>query len=145
MTTGVRLLRAIVLIAALAGLLRVPTGAPAATCSKLPSTAQLRAELRAAHAKLTDRPFTGPRKSPLYVGRCGTRSYALGSFKNREFGFGDQPEPLTRRGSVQWKDRGDTGRDVCFRAPKALLRIWGLPTAAEAQPRVRRSAELGSP
>jgi hypothetical protein len=122
----VRALRAIVLLAALASLLRVPTAAPAATCSKLPITAQLRAELRAAHAKLTDRPFTGPRKSRLYVGRCGTRSYALASFKDRELGFQDQPERFTRRGAGEWKDRGDTGGDVCFAAPKALLRIWGL-------------------
>jgi len=122
----VRLLRAIVLLAALAGLLCLPTGAPAATCSKLPITAQLRVELRAAHAKLTDRPFSGPRKGQLYVGRCGTRSYALASFKDRELGFQDQPERFTRRGSGKWNDRGDTGGDVCFAAPKTLLRIWGL-------------------
>ena len=122
----VRPLRAIVLLAALAGLLCLPTGAPAATCSKLPITAQLRVELRAAHAKLTDRPFSGPRKGQLYVGRCGTRSYALASFKDRELGFQDQPERFTRRGSGKWNDRGDTGGDVCFAAPKTLLRIWGL-------------------
>jgi hypothetical protein len=122
----VRLLRAIVLVAVLVGLLLVPVPAPAATCSKLPVTAQLRAQLRAAHAKLTDRPFSGPRKSQLYVGRCRTRSYALASFKDRELGFQDQPERFTRRGSGEWKDRGDTGGDVCFAAPKALLSIWGL-------------------
>ena len=122
----VRPVRAIVPLALLAGLLLVPARAPAATCSKLPNTPQLRAELRAAHAKLTDRPFSGPRKSQIYVGRCGTRSYALASFKDRELGFQDQPERFTRRGSSQWKDRGDTGGDVCFAAPKALLRIWGL-------------------
>jgi hypothetical protein len=122
----VRPLCAIVLLAALAGLLRVPTGAPAATCSKLSNTVHLRTELRAAHAKLTDRPFSGPRKSQLYVGRCGARSYALASFKDRELGFQDQPERFTRRGSGEWKDRGDTGGDVCFAAPKALLLIWRL-------------------
>jgi hypothetical protein len=110
----------------LAAVLVVPARAPAATCSKLPNTPQLRADLRAAHAKLTDRPFSGPRKSETYAGRCGTRSYALASFKDRELGFGDQPERFTRRGSADWKDRGDTGGDVCFAAPKALLRIWGL-------------------
>jgi hypothetical protein len=122
----VRPLPAIVLLAALAGPLCVPTGAPAATCSKLSNTVHLRTELRAAHAKLTDRPFSGPRKSQLYVGRCGARSYALASFKDRELGFQDQPERFTRRGSGEWKDRGDTGGDVCFAAPKALLRIWRL-------------------
>src|SRR3954452_21289573 len=79
----------------------------------------------AAHAKLADGPFSGPR---IYAGRCGTRSYALASFKDRELGFQDQPERFTRRGSGHWKDRGDTGGDVYFAAPKALLRIWGLAT-----------------
>jgi hypothetical protein len=123
----VRLARAILPLALLAGpLLVVPARAPAATCSKLPNTPQLRAELRAAHARLTDRPFSGPRKNQIYVGRCGPRSYALASFKDRDLGFQDQPERFTRRGSSQWKDRGDTGGDVCFAAPTALLRIWGL-------------------
>jgi hypothetical protein len=122
----VRLARAMFALAVLAGLLVVPASAPAATCSKLSNTVHLRAKLRAAHAMLTDRPFTGPRKSQTYVGRCGTRSYALASFKDRELGFQDQPERFTRRGSGEWKDRGDTGGDVCFAAPKALLRIWGL-------------------
>jgi hypothetical protein len=112
--------------AVLAAVLLAPARGSAATCSKLPSTAPLRADLRAAHAKLTDRPFSGPRKSAIYAGRCGTRSYALASFKDRELGFQDQPERFTRRGSGHWKDRGDTGGDVCFAAPKALLRIWGL-------------------
>src|SRR3954453_8330624 len=110
----------------LAALLLVPARAPAATCSKLPNTARLRADLRAAHSKLTDRPFSGPRKSETYAGRCGTRSYALASFKDRELGFQDQPERFTRRGSGNWKDRGDTGGDVCSTAPNALLRLWGL-------------------
>ena len=122
----VSLARAILPLAVLAGLLIVPAPAPAATCSKLSNTAHLRAELGAAHAMLTDRPFSGPRKSQTYVGRCGTRSYALASFKDRELGFQDQPERFTRRGSGEWKDRGDTGGDVCLAAPKALLRIWGL-------------------
>ena len=122
----VPLARPLLVVVGLAALLFVPARAPAATCLKLPNTAQLRADLRAAHAKLTDRPFSGPRKSATYVGRCGTRSYALASFRDRELGFGDQPERFTRRGSGAWKDRGDTGGDVCFAAPKALLRIWGL-------------------
>ena len=122
----VRLARRLLVPAVLAALLLVPARAPAATCLKLPNTPQLRADLRAAHAKLTDRPFSGPRKGATYVGRCGTMSYALASFKDRELGFGDQPERFTRRGSGAWKDRGDTGGDVCFAAPKALLRLWGL-------------------
>jgi hypothetical protein len=122
----VPLARLLLPLAGLAALLLVPAHAPAETCSKLRNTAQLRAHLRAAHAKLTDRPFSGPRRSETYAGRCGTRSYALASFKDRELGFQDQPERFTRRGSGHWKDRGDTGGDVCFAAPKALLRIWGL-------------------
>lgn len=122
----VPLARRLLPVAVLVALLLVPARAPAATCSKLPNTARLRADLRAAHAKLTDRPFSGPRKSETFAGRCGTRSYALASFKDRELGFQDQPERFTRRGSGAWKDRGDTGGDVCFAAPKALLRIWGL-------------------
>jgi hypothetical protein len=127
---SVLLARALILLAVhavmLGGVLFVTARAPAATCSKLPNTARLRADLRAAHAKLTDRPFSGPRRSTTYAGRCGTRSYALASFKDRELGFGDQPERFTRRGSGTWKDRGDTGGDVCFAAPSALLRIWDL-------------------
>jgi hypothetical protein len=122
----VRLALALLPLGLLAGLLFVSAPAPAATCSKLPNTVQLRAQLRAAHARLTPRPFSGPRKSQIYVGRCGTRSYALASFKDRELGFQDQPERFSRRGSGEWKDRGDTGGDVCFAAPKALLRSWGL-------------------
>ena len=102
----VSLARRLLPVAVLVALLLVPARAPAATCSKLPNTARLRADLRAAHAKLTDRPFSGPRKSETFAGRCGTRSYALASFKDRELGFQDQPERFTRRGSGAWKDRG---------------------------------------
>jgi hypothetical protein len=122
----VSLSRAILPRAVLTGLLLVPARAPAAMCSKLANTPQLRAELRAANAKLANRPFAGPRKSQIYVGRCGPRSYALAWFKDRELGFQDQPERFTRRGSSLWRDRGDTGGDVCSAAPRALLRIWGL-------------------
>jgi hypothetical protein len=106
--------------------LALAPAAAAASCSKLPNTAQLRADLRAAHAKLTDRPFSGPRKSEVFAGHCGSTSYALASFKDRELGYGDQPERFVRRGSGDWKDRGDTGGDVCGAAPKALLKLWGL-------------------
>jgi hypothetical protein len=92
-------------LALLAALLLVPARAPAATCLKLPNTGQLRADLRAAHVKLTDRPFSGPRKSETYAGRCGTRSDALASFKDGELGFQDQPERFTRRGCGHRKDR----------------------------------------
>jgi hypothetical protein len=99
---------------------------PAASCSNVPNTASLRADLRAAHAKLTDRPFSGPRKSETYAGRCGSKGYALASFRDKELGFTDQPERFTRKGSSAWKDRGDTGGDVCGAAPVQLLRIWGI-------------------
>jgi hypothetical protein len=123
---SVSLARRLLLVAVLAALLLVPARAPAATCLKLPNTAQLRADLRVAHAKLTDRAFSGPRRSTIFAGRCGTRSYALASFRDHDLGFQDQPERFTRRGSGHWKDRGDTGGDICFAAPKALLRIWRL-------------------
>lgn len=99
--------------------------APAATsCKKLKVTSELRADLRKAHSRVTDRPFTGP--STTKYGRCGTRYYALGWMKDEELGYQDQPERFTRLTGHGWKDRGDTGGPPCDTGfPRALLRLWG--------------------
>jgi hypothetical protein len=107
-------------------LLVAPAPAGAAECKNLKVTDEVKTDLREAHARITDREFSGP-KGRVYYGRCGTKRYALARFKDSELGYQDQPEYLTRSAGRNWKDRGDTGGDVCGTAPRALLRIWGLP------------------
>jgi hypothetical protein len=112
-------------LVALAFVLALPAGsASAASCKKLKVTSELKAELRKAHERLTDRAFTGPTKT--HYGRCGTRYYALGWMKDAELGYQDQPERFTRLQGGAWKDRGDTGGPPCDTGfPRALLRLWG--------------------
>jgi hypothetical protein len=123
MTTTRRLL--LVTAALATGLCAAPGGAAAAECKNLKVTASLKTDLREAHERLTDREFSGP-KGRVYYGRCGTTYYALASFKDAELGYTDQPERFSRKAGRSWKDRGDTGGDVCAAAPAALLRRWGL-------------------
>jgi hypothetical protein len=111
--------------AALAAVCVLPAPAAAAECKNLKVTDGLKSDLHDAHERLTDRPFSGP-KQRTYYGRCGTTRYALASFKDKELGFQDQPERFNRRPGHAWRDRGDTGGDVCGTAPRALLRIWGF-------------------
>jgi hypothetical protein len=120
-----RSLRILVPLALLASVALVPGPAPAASsCKKLTVTDGLRADLKEAHARLTDRPFAGPKR--VRYGRCGTKYYALASFKDKELGYQDQPEHFTRSAGHGWKDRGDTGGDPCGTAPDAMLRAWGI-------------------
>ena len=107
------------------GLASAPT-ASAATCRNLTASTAVKADLRAAHRRVTSRPFTGPRAGSTYYGRCGRIYYALASFRDRQLGYQDQPERFVRRAGGRWRDRGDTGGDVCDAAPRALLRIWRL-------------------
>ena len=120
-------LRVVAAAAALAAACLAPAPpAAGATCKNLKVTDALKSDLHDAHARLTDRPFSGP-KGRVYYGRCGTRYYALGWFKDEELGYQDQPEQLTRLSGHAWKDRGDTGGPPCdTRVPRALLRIWGF-------------------
>ena len=119
-----RLLLTIALAAAF--LCALPAAASAADCKNLKVTDTLKSQLRKAHERLTDRPFSGP-KGRVYYGRCGTRYYALAMFKDAELGYQDQPEQFTRLAGHGWKDRGDTGGPPCdTRVPRALLRIWGF-------------------
>ena len=104
----------------------LPGAASAADCKNLKVTDDLKADLRKAHDRITEREFSGP-KGRVYHGRCGTRYYALASFKDPELGYQDQPEQFTRLSGHGWKDRGDTGGPVCDTAvPRALLRRWGF-------------------
>src|SRR4051794_2419738 len=112
-------LRLLIALAALAAALCIPAAdaGAAAVCQKLPVTKHLKKNLRAAHARLTDRKFSGP-KGRVYYGRCGTkRWYALATFKDVRTGTGDQPEQFLRKPHQRWRDRGDTGGDVCGTAP----------------------------
>jgi hypothetical protein len=120
-------LRIVLALAALAAALCIPPLAAnaAATCHQLNVTKHVKKQLRAAHARITNRPFTGPHKR-VYYGHCGPTAYALASFKDNKVGFGDQPERFKRREGHGWKDRGDTGGDVCGAAPRVLLREWGF-------------------
>jgi hypothetical protein len=104
-----------------------PAGAGAADiCQQLTPTKHVKKNLRAAHARLTDRKFSGP-KGRVYYGRCGTkRWYALATFKDAKTGTGDQPEQFLRKPHQRWHDRGDTGGDVCGAAPRQLTRLWGF-------------------
>jgi hypothetical protein len=101
-------------------------GTAASSCVKLRPTKALKRGLRAAHRRVTSRPFGGPRRGSVYYGRCGPTWYALADFKDFELGYQDQPERFRRRPHHRWKDRGDTGGDVCRAAPRALLRRWGF-------------------
>jgi hypothetical protein len=121
-------LRVLLASAALAVAILVPSGGAVAgsSCKNLKVTDGLKADLHDAHARLTDRPFTGP-KGRVYYGRCETRYYALASFKDADLGYTDQPEQFTRRAGHPWKDRGDTGGPPCdTRVPRALLKLWGF-------------------
>lgn len=109
-----------------AALCALPGAASAADCKNLKVTDALKADLRKAHDRITDREFSGP-KGRVYHGRCGSRYYALANFKDPELGYQDQPEQFTRLAGHGWKDRGDTGGPPCdTRVPRALLRIWGF-------------------
>jgi len=122
----VALKRALLATAAIAALVvAAPSTAGAAECKNLKVTDGLKADLRGAHERITDRSFSGP-KGRVYYGRCGTKYYALARFKDAELGYQDQPERFTRSAGRSWKDRGDTGGDVCGTAPGALLRTWGF-------------------
>ena len=121
-------LRILLATALLAAAALAPAGsAPASSsCKVLKVTSDLKSDLHDAHARLTDRPFSGP-KGRVYYGRCGTRYYALASFKDEDLGYTDQPEQFTRRAGHGWKDRGDTGGPPCdTRVPRALLKLWGF-------------------
>jgi hypothetical protein len=111
--------------AVLATVCLLPAPASGADCKNLKVTDAVKSDLRDAHARLTDRPFSGP-KGRVYYGRCGTTRYALARFKDKELDYTDQPEYLNRKSGRAWRDRGDTGGDVCGTAPPALLRVWGF-------------------
>src|SRR3954453_11151797 len=101
-------------VVALAVAVSLPTESPASSCVDLHATKKVRKALKKAHKRLTDRPFTGPRRGSVYYGRCGSTHYALASFKDlRGGGYQDQPERFRRRRHHRWKDFGDTGGDGC--------------------------------
>lgn len=105
--------------------------AHAAPCRALTPTRHLRVTLRRVHRR-TLAPGAharGPVGRVLY-GRCGRRFYAFASFRHRingmYFGTQDQPERFSRRAHHRWRDRGDTGGDLCGLAPFGLTRAWSI-------------------
>jgi hypothetical protein len=109
---------------------RTPARA-AATCHKLAPTHRLRTTLRRVHRRAL--PAGTHARGPVdrvFYGRCGRRLYAFASFRHRvngvNFGTQDQPERFRRRTHHRWRDRGDTGGDLCGLAPPVLLRAWGF-------------------
>lgn len=85
-------------------------------------TAALRADIAAAHKKVdTNQPDSGPTK--VYYGHCGSRYWALGTFKDPQLGTTDQPEAFSRQPDQPWKDLGDTGGDLS-KIPAPLLKVW---------------------
>jgi hypothetical protein len=117
----------LLVLVALAVAISLPVSSSASTCVNLHATKKVRKALKKAHKRLTDRPFTGPRRGSVYYGRCGSTHYALASFKDREGGYQDQPERFRRLKHHRWKDKGDTGGDACGGpTPRKLLHIWGF-------------------
>ena len=111
-----------------------PSHAGTSSCQVLHASHYTRAKLLAVHRAQMHRfgnagSATGP-VGRVYVGRCGNLFYALASFNHRvgttNFGLQDQPERFTRRPGGPWRDKGDTGGDVCNTAPKALIKKWGF-------------------
>ncbi|HEY1360461.1 MAG TPA: hypothetical protein VGF21_19330 [Thermoleophilaceae bacterium] len=120
-------LAVLLVLVALAVAFTLPATSPASSCVNLHATGKLKKALRKAHKRLTDRPFSGPRKGSVYYGRCGSRYYALASFKDKEGGYQDQPERFRRKKHHRWKDYGDTGGDGCGApTPRKLLQLWGF-------------------
>jgi hypothetical protein len=99
----------------------------ASSCKNLSVSKIVRKHLRAAHRKVTSRPFSGPQHGTTRYGRCGATRYGLAHFKDQALGYTDQPEVFTRKSGKQWRDRGDTGGDPCgSEVPKAMLRLWNF-------------------
>jgi hypothetical protein len=119
---------AVLLLVAVLVAASLPAASPASSCVNLHVTKKVKRALRKAHARLTSRPFSGPRRGSVYYGRCGSTHYALASFKDLGGGgYQDQPERFRRRRHHRWKDFGDTGGDGCGApTPTALLHIWGF-------------------
>ena len=122
--------------AALAIATTLPASA-AATCHTLQAGKQLRHTLRSVHLRNLTRNVDKPVRvqgpvGRVHYGRCGTSYYALASFSytigGTFFGQQDQPERFRRQAGGRWRDRGDTGGDVCgnYAAPAELRRLWRL-------------------
>jgi hypothetical protein len=107
---------------------------PAAACQLLRSNSHLRRTLKRVHVKFQRKSNPSiSTKGPLgrvYYGRCGSTFYALASFSHRtpqqNLGTQDQPEHFTRAVHGRWRDKGDTGGDVCGTAPHELIQLWGF-------------------
>jgi hypothetical protein len=131
-------LRLVLLLCLAAPAALATPGSAAASCHVLHASKTLRHTLRTVHVrslrKSVDKPFKvrGP-IGRVYYGRCGSTRYALAGFSHTiggtYFGQQDQPERFRRRDAGRWRDRGDTGGDVCgdFVAPAELRRLWRLP------------------
>jgi hypothetical protein len=89
--------------------------------------AALRASFLKAHPKFVAAKVRGPLKGQTYYGRYRGVEYALAVFSIPRLGTTDQPELFRRVRPAAWRDRGDTGGEVCPPwVPLPLLRLWGF-------------------
>lgn len=97
----------------------------------LVATPAVKAALRAAflktHSTLAPAKVRGPLKGHTYYGRYRGVEYAVATFSIARLGTTDQPEIFRRVPPQAWKDRGDTGGEVCPPwVPLPLLKLWGF-------------------
>lgn len=138
--------RALLILAALAVAV---TAAPAAaqpaqssaSCRVLKAPPQLGPTLRRLHLAYLRRTTRNPSiRGPIgrvHLGRCGAARYALATFSQRynglDFGQTDQPEYFTASAPGRWRDRGNTGGQLCGTAPAALLYAWHVVRAGSCR------------
>lgn len=97
----------------------------------LVATAKVKAALRTAflhtHKRYTSAQVKGPLKGTTYYGRYGQTKYAFATFSIPRFRTQDQPELFKRLPGRAWRDRGDTGGEICKRdVPLPLIKVWKL-------------------
>src|SRR4051794_32406562 len=75
----------------------------------------------------------GPLKTArerTYYGRVGVIEYAVAFFDVSD----DQPEWFSRRVHGVWRDRGDTGGDICGGIPRSLMvGVWHFRYSSSVQ------------
>ena len=128
-----------VLLSLAIAMLLVPMSSLAAGGARnLVVTPSVRAALRqaflSAHRNLAPRRVKGPLKGTTYYGRYRGREYAFADFSIPVFGTQDQPEVFWRPARGVWRDRGDTGGDICPpTVPLPLIKVWHLKRSSQVK------------
>jgi hypothetical protein len=114
----------------------------------LVATPAVKAALRRAFCRhVTSGPCPrGPLKTAklrTYYGRVGVNEYAVAYFDV----MADQPEWFSRRVRGTWRDRGDTGGDLCGQIPRSLVvGVWHFRYSSSVQdPRTGRWSKCYAP